>query len=95
MCRDDNGVCRRKKRDAGNIERDRHAGGDARGRLTGIAVPETAGCEIVMVVFGGLSRRCRFARGRVGRRAKAKRMLAEQARQVTVAGSGTQLHRGL
>ena len=44
-----------------------------------------------MVVFGRLSRRRGFARGRAGRHAKTKRMLAKQAGQVTVAGSGTQL----
>jgi hypothetical protein len=44
-----------------------------------------------MVVFGRLSRRRGFARGRAWRCTKTKRMLAKQAGQVTVPGSGTQL----
>ena len=91
---DGNGVGRREKSDAGDIERDRRTG-DVGDRQAGIAVPEAAGCKIVMVVFGRLSRRCGFAHGGAGRRAKTKRMLAEQAGQVTVASSGTQLQRGM
>ena len=90
-CGDENSVSRREKSEAGNIERDRRTGGNVSGRQAGIAVPETAGCKIVMVVFGRLSRRRGFARGRAGRHAKTKRMLANQAGQVTVAGLGTQL----
>lgn len=45
----------------------------------------------MMVVFGRLSWRHGFARGRAGRRAKTKRMLANRAGQVTVAGLGTEL----
>jgi hypothetical protein len=92
---DNNGVGRREKSDAGDIERDRRTGGDAGDRLARIAVPETAGCKIVMVTFGRLSRRHGFARGGAGPRAKTKRMLVEQAGQVTVAGSGIQLQRGM
>jgi hypothetical protein len=88
---DNNGVGRREKSDAGDIERDYRTSGDAGNGRAGIAVPETAGCKIVMVVFGQLSRRRGFAGGRAGRHAKTKRMLAEQAGQVTIAGSGTQL----
>ena len=88
---DNNGGGRREKSDAGDIERDRRTCGNVSGSQAGIAVPETAGCKIVMVVFGRLSRRRGFARGRAGGYAKTKRMLAKQAGQVTVAGSGTQL----
>jgi hypothetical protein len=64
---DNNGIGRRAKSDALDIERDRYTGGDARNRLTGIAVPETAGCKIVVVVFGRQRERREFARGRTGR----------------------------
>ena len=92
---DDNGVGRHEKSDAGDIERDRRTAGNVSGRQAGIAVPETAGCKIVMVVSGRLSRRRGLARGRAGRHAKTKRMLAEQAAHVTIAGSGNQLQRGM
>ena len=88
--RDNNVVGRREKNDAGDIERDHRTGGDAGDGRAGVAMPETAGCKIVMV-FERLSRRRRFARGRAGRHAKTKRMLANQAGKVTVAGLGTQL----
>jgi len=42
MYRDNTGVSRRAKSDDRDIEQDRHTGGDARDRLTGIAVTETA-----------------------------------------------------
>ena len=93
--RDDNSVGQRKKSDAGDIERDRRTGGNAGGKQAGIAVPQTAGCKIVTVVFGQLSRRRGFAGGGVGRRAKTKRMLVEQAGKVTVANSGIELQRGM
>ena len=95
MCGDNNGVGRRKKSDPGNLERDRHAGGDAGGRLTGIGVPETAGCKIVMVVFSRLGGRRWFARGGASCRAKTKCILAEQRKQVTVGGSGIRVKRGM
>ena len=71
--RDSNVIGRREKNDAGNLERDYRTGGKTGDGRAGIAVPETAGCKIVMLVF---SRRRGFARGRVGRHAKTKRMLA-------------------
>jgi hypothetical protein len=86
---DDDGVGRREQSDAGDLERD-HRAGDAGDKWAGIAVPEAAGCKIVMV-FGRLSRRRGFTRGGVGRHAKTKRMLAKQVGQITVPGSGTQL----
>jgi hypothetical protein len=46
-----------------------------------------------MVVFGRLGGRGGLARGGASCSAETKCMLAEQARQATVAGSGTQLHR--
>jgi hypothetical protein len=89
--RDTNVVGRREKSDAGDLERDYGAGGDAGDGRAGIVVPETAGCKIVMVVFGRLSRRRGFARRRDGRPAKTKRMLAKEAGQIIVAGSGTEV----
>ena len=67
----------------------------ARRKLTGIAVAETAGCKIVMVVFGRLGGRRWFARGGARCRAKTKRMLADQVRQVTFSGSGIPVKRGM
>jgi len=52
-------------------------------------MPEAASREIVIVAFGPLSRRCRFVCGRPGCNAKTKRVLTDQAGQVTVVGSGT------
>ena len=95
MCGDDNGVGRRKKSDPGNLERNRHAGSDAGGSLTGIAVPETAGCKIVMVVFCRLGGRRWFARGGARCRGKTKRMLAKKRRQVTVGGTRIRVKQGM
>jgi hypothetical protein len=92
--RDNNVVGRREKSDTGDIERDHRTGCDAGEGRAGAAVPETAGCKIVMV-FGRLSRRRGLARGRAGRHAKTKRILAEHAAQITIAGSGNQLQRGM
>jgi hypothetical protein len=89
--RDNNVVGRREKSDAGDLERDYRTGGDAGDGRASIAVPETAGCKIVMVVSGRLSRRRGFTRGRAGRHAKTKGMLPREAGQVTVAGSCAQL----
>ena len=90
MRRDNNRIGRWKKSDTGNIERDRHTSGDAGRKLTGIAVPKTAGCEIVMVLFGRVRGRRGFAGGGASSRANTKRVLAKQAREVSVA-FGTQL----
>jgi hypothetical protein len=66
--RDNNGVGRREKCDARDIERDHRTGGNAGDGRAGVAVPETAGCKIVMV-FVRLSRRRGFA-CRAGRHPK-------------------------
>ena len=89
--RDNNVVDRHKKTDAPDPERVNRTGGDAGDGLAAIAVPETARGKIVMMVFGRLNRRRGFACGRVGRHDKTKRMLANQAGQVTVSGWGSQL----
>jgi hypothetical protein len=69
MYRDNDAVGRPAKSDDSDIERDRHIRHGARDGLNGIAVPETAGSKIVVVVLGRQRRGRGFARRRTGRQA--------------------------